>query len=83
MWTIFLVSIWLIVFISIFVVIISPLIDKLLNETTLDFINTLLNNIEFLIGSENLNTFLILLSTTLLMIILRFAFSFINTNSER
>ena len=83
MWTIFLVSIWLIIFISVFVVIISPLIDKLLNETTLDFINTLLNNIEFLIGSENLNTFLILLSTTLLMIILRFAFSFINTNSER
>jgi hypothetical protein len=71
------VNVWIsIAFIITILVIVTPLINMILNEEVIWTINTTLDNVEYFTGSKNLNIFLILLWTTLITIMLKFFFKF-------
>lgn len=76
------VNIWIwLIFLAIVLVLILPLLDIILNTEVLTAIDWILNNIEYFVGSENLNIFLILIATTLLLIVFKFLFKFFKTEN--
>lgn len=72
-----LITVWLwILFLATALTIATPLIDRVLNDDVIQIIDTQLDNLEFFLWSNNLNTLLILLCTAMIFIVFRFAFSF-------
>lgn len=49
----------------------APLIDKILNENVLNVIESAIDNIEIFIGSDNTNTFLIMITVIIIFTIYR------------
>lgn len=76
------VGLGLIFFASVMVIII-PLLNNVLTPDVIEFLNDTMDNLEFFVGSANLNLFLIMITTLLFIVVLRFAFSFFNISSDK
>lgn len=62
------------------VIVLIPLLNKLLTTDVINTINSMLNNLEYFVGSDNLTMFLCLITLLLLVIFIRFFLRFFPHN---
>lgn len=72
---------WLFLFAWITVLLI-PLINNVLTPETINTINTMLNNLEYFIGSDNINVFLAMITIILIIVFIRFFVKFFPWHAE-
>lgn len=63
-------------------VLIIPLTNKILTTETIQIINSMLDNLEYFIGSENLTIFLCLITIIIIIWLIRFFTRFFHINNE-
>jgi uncharacterized membrane protein len=67
--------IW-VVFLITLLTLTTPLIDRVLNQNTMNVLENGINNIEYFIGSDNLNVFLVMICVIIIFTIYRRANKF-------
>lgn len=71
------ITVWMwVLFVMTLLAIGAPLIDKVLNDNVIQMMDNTIDNLEYFIWSDNINTFLILICTTLIFIVYRFVHSY-------
>ena len=63
-------------------ILLIPLINNILTTETIDFLNTMLNNLEYFVGSKNLNIFLCIMWLIIIIIAIRFFTRFFHVNEH-
>lgn len=63
-------------------VLLIPLINKILTTETITTINSMLDNLEYFIGSDNITLFLCLMIVILIIVIIRFFNKFFHVNND-
>ena len=71
--------IWLVFLITV-LTITAPLIDRVLNDNVINVIDSGVDNLEYFIGSDNINVFLIIIAVILILTIYRRANKFFHSN---
>ena len=64
------------------IVLIIPLTNKILTTETIQIINSMLDNLEYFIGSENLNIFLCMITIIIIIGLIRFFTKFYHINND-
>ena len=64
------------------IVLIIPLTNKILTNETIQIINSMLDNLEYFIGSENLNIFLCMITIIIIIGLIRFFTKFYHINND-